>query len=292
MLLTVTLLCFNSCKPDLEIYNPKCKISKIWYRSEVGDPDETYIYDKHDKLLEQIVMENGESFDFEYNKDKSISKIVHVGADYTEQIAFKSTKRLVDSMSYYVDGVVRMAMTVFHNEDTKRIDSIREVYDREFFEQFLKKSERRPLYNKFVGNYDEIYDIVSKSQCKDLQLHAIKRFTYDPGKHKDYKNISTYEEEYPSEKTKVVHSITYNVALYNPFYGMTFAYAGYDGYYVNAKISERVETLINGTVSKTEDIVYNYDGTHYLNDKNFPRQFITISSTNNVPVHTYILYKK
>ena len=50
--------------------------------------------------------------------------------------------------------------------------------------------------------------------------------------------------------------------------------------------------MVAGSLSKVVDIVYNYEGLHYMNDKHYPREFVTISSETNVPRHTYILYKK
>ena len=94
---------FSSCKPDEEIYNPKCRISKIWYRSEVGNPNETFLYDSKGNL-EEIVVDSLYSFKFSYNKDKTVSQIVHVGKNYTENIAFEWTDRLVDKMTYTIDG--------------------------------------------------------------------------------------------------------------------------------------------------------------------------------------------
>ena len=92
----------TSCKPDEEIYNPTCKISKIWYRSDVGDPNEVYVYDSKGKQLQQIVVDSLYTFDFSYNKDKTVSKIVHVNEDgYTETIDFKWTNQLVDKMTYH-----------------------------------------------------------------------------------------------------------------------------------------------------------------------------------------------
>ncbi|MDY6327433.1 MAG: hypothetical protein SPL47_09000 [Bacteroidales bacterium] len=282
---------FSSCKPDEEIYNPKCRISKIWYKSEVGDPAETFVYAKNGKTLNQIVCANGESYDFSYNKDKSVSQIVHKGSDYTEEIKLESTNRLVDRMSYFIDGVLRMEMIVTHDDDTRRITTIEETYDREFFEAYLK-SRPHPLYDRFVGNYDEVLRIVEENPTRDLVFHSRKTFTYDPGKKKEYNNISTYVEEFPSAQTVVTHTITYDPESFNPFYGLPFVYADYAGYYVNNKLSEHIETVVAGNMSRVENIVYSYDGVNYMNNKNYPRQFVTTSDRNNVPEHTYILYKK
>jgi hypothetical protein len=289
--------CFTSCKPDEEIYNPKCKISKIWYRSDVGDPNEVYVYDDKSKELQQIIIDDLYSFDFSYNKDKTVSKIVHVGEDYTETIDFQWTDRLLDKMTYTIDGAVRLEYTFYRHTDKKdpavgRIDYIEEMYDREFYDQYFWKNRRHPLYDKVFGNYEQIAEISSKADSKDLMMYSIKRFTYDPGKKKKYENISQYVEEFPIAQTVVTHTFQYDLESYNPFYGLPFAYADMAGYYVNLKTNEHVETVVAGSMSKVEDFSYNYNGLHYMNDKGYPRQFVTISSLNNIPVHTYILYKK
>ena len=297
LLVAFLVTCFTSCKPDEEIYNPKCKISKIWYRSDVGDPNEVYVYDDKSKELQQIIIDDLYSFDFSYNKDKTVSKIVHVGEDYTETIDFQWTDRLLDKMTYTIDGAVRLEYTFYRHTDKKdpavgRIDYIEEMYDREFYDQYFWKNRRHPLYDKVFGNYEQIAEISSEADSKDLMMYSIKRFTYDPGKKKKYENISQYVEEFPIAQTVVTHTFQYDLESYNPFYGLPFAYADMAGYYVNLKTNEHVETVVAGSMSKIEDFSYNYNGLHYMNDKGYPRQFVTISSLNNIPVHTYILYKK
>ena len=291
---------FTSCKPDEEIYNPNCKISKIWYRSnsDWDHPNERYVYDSKDKLLQEIIVDSVYSFKFTYNKDNTISQIVHVGEDYTETVALQWTDRLLDKMTYTIDGAVRLDYTFHRHTDKKdpaktRIDYIEEMYDREFYDQYFWKSgKKHPLYDKVFGNFEEIAEIFDKSASKDLMMYSVKRFVYDPGKHKDYENISTYVEEFPIAQTVVTHTYTYDLKSYNPFYGLPFAYADVKGYYYNLPTSEHVETMVAGSLSKVVDIVYNYEGLHYMNDKHYPREFVTISSETNVPRHTYILYKK
>jgi hypothetical protein len=148
------------------------------------------------------------------------------------------------------------------------------------------------LYDKVFGDYEKISEIVRTSESKDLIMYSVKRFTYDPGKHKTYDNIATYVEEFPIKQTVITHSYTYDLKSYNPFYGLVFAYADMKGYYLNLPVSEHVETVVAGNLSKVEDISFSYDGMHYMNDKHYPRQWVTLSSETNVPTHTYILYKK
>lgn len=292
---------FSSCKPDEEIYNPTCKISKIWYLSDVGEPNEVYIYNEKTKDLDKIVVDSLYSFDFTYNKDHSISKIVHVGKNYTEEVAFQTTNRLVDKMTYSMDGEVRLEYT-FHRIDDKkdkaysRIDYIEVMYDAAFYEPYFddisNRSLKHPLYDRVFGDYNRIAEIFASRESKDLMLFSVKRFTYDPGKHKKYENISKYVEEFPIEQTVITHTYQYDLSAYNPFYGLPFAYADVTGYYKNLVTAEHYEKVVKGNLSKVIDIAYSYDGLHYMNDKGYPRQFVTLSTENNIPRHTYILYKK
>ena len=293
---------FSSCKPDEEIYNPTCKISKIWYLSDVGEPNEVYIYDEKTKDLDKIIVDSVYSFDFTYEKDHSIKQIVHVGKNYTEQIDFQTTDRLVDKMTYTIDGEVRLEYTFHRNENKKdkayqRIESIDVMYDVAFYEQYFddisNKIKRHPLYDKIIGDYEQIAKIVAARQTKDLVMYSVKRFTYDPGKHKKYENLSQYVEEFPREKTTITHTYQYDLNAYNPFYGLPFAYADIAGYYKNLKVAEHIEEVVAGSAPKVTDITYDYSGMHYMNDKGYPRQFVTRSTeTNNIPRYTYILYKK
>ena len=297
LMLAVLATAFTTCKPDEEIYDPTCKISKIWYRSDVGSPNEVYVYDNKGGRLQQIVVDSLYSFDFSYNKDKTVNKIVHVGEDYTETIDFQWTDRLVDKMTYTIDGAVRLEYTFYRHIDKKdpakgRLDSIVEMYDSEFYEEYYWKSDRHPLYDKVFGNYEQIADIMTKRKANDLVMYSVKHFTYDPGKHKDYNNIETYVEEFPIAQTVVTHTYQYDLESYNPFYGLPFAYADMKGYYYNLPVSEHVETVVAGYPYKVEDITYSYNGEHFMNDKHYPRQFVTRSSENNIPLRTYILYKK
>ncbi len=297
LLVAFLVTAFTSCKPDEEIYDPTCKISKIWYRSDVGSPNEVFVYDSKDKQLQQIVVDSLYSFDFSYNKDKTVSKIVHVGKDYTETVDFQWTDQLVDKMTYTIDGAVRLEYTFHRNNNKKdkafgRIDSIQETYDRVFFDEYYWKNKRHPLYDKVFGNYEEISEIAANANSKDLVMYSVKYFTYDPGKKEKYENISKYVEVFPIAQTVVTHIYHYDLNSYNPFYGLPFAYADMAGYYLNLKTAEHIETEVAGNLSKVEDIIYKYDGLHYMNDKGYPRQFVTVSSINNIPVHTYILYKK
>ena len=301
LLVAFLVTAFTSCKPDQEIYDPVCKISKIWYRSDVGSPNEVFLYDDKGKQLQQIVVDSLYSFDFSYNKDKTVSKIVHNGVNYTETIDLQWTDRLVDKMTYQVDGAVVLEYTFYRNSNEKdkafgRIDSIEVMYDGVFYDPYFddisNRNLKHPLYDKVFGDYKEIAEVFTHNESKDLRMYSVKKFTYDPGEKEKYENISKYVEEFPIVQRVVTHTYQYDLNSYNPFYGLPFAYADMAGYYVNLKTAEHIETVVAGNLSKVEDIVYQYNGIHYMNDKGYPRQFVTISSENNIPIHTYILYKK
>lgn len=298
-MVAVLATAFTSCKPDEEIYDPTCKISKIWYRSDVGSPNEVYVYDDKGKQLQQIVVDSLYSFDFSYNKDKTVSKIVHVDKYFTEEIDFQWTDRLVDKMTYTINGVVEAEYTFHRHTDKKdpakgRIDSIETWANVAFYDSLFinPKISKYPLFTKVFGLDENIADVVLKSASKDMKMYSVKRFTYDPGKHKDYNNIIQYVDSFPIAQRVVTHVFQYDLNSYNPFYGLPFAYADVKGYYYNLPVSEHVETVVAGSLYEVEDFVYSYEGLHYMNDKHYPRQFVTISSKNNVPTHTYILYKK
>lgn len=292
---------FSCSKPDQEIYNPTCKISKIWYLSDVGEPNEVYIYNDKTKDLEQIIVDSIYSFDFTYDKDHSIQKIVHVGKNYTEQVDFETTDRLVDKMTYTVDGEVCLEYTFHRNENKKdkafqRIESIDVMYNAAFYEPYFdditNRSLKYPLYDRVIGDYGDVAKMVAEIGSKDLVLFSVKTITYDPGKREKYENISQYVEEFPRSQTVITHTYQYNVEAYNPFYGLPFAYADLAGYYKNLKVSEHIEKVVAGSAHEPIDITYSYEGQHYMNDKGYPRQFVTLSTENNIPRHTYILYKK
>lgn len=286
----VVAVTFSSCKPDEEIYNPRCKISKIWYRSDVGDPDETYHYDKKG-ILESIDIDSAESYQFTYNKDKTVSKIVHVGEDYTETITMAYTRRLVHKIVYAVNDTVRQEITFTRDKETDRIASSTETYDVAFFHQYSFMNKYR-LYSTFMGNIGEMSRLVSAPTTKGLTVRCEKTFVYYPGKNKKYENLQQVVEKYPDSQEEITRTYTYDTETYNPFYGLPYAYTGYAGYYLNNKLTERVDIKTRGINTRTTIITYNYSGAHYLNDKKYPRQFVSTSSENNIPIHTYILYVK
>ena len=282
------VVALSSCKPDDEIYNRKCKISKIWYLSNVGPANEVYTYDKK-HVLTNITIDSLETYDFAYNKDKTVSEIVHKGKDYTEKIEMIYTDRLVDKIVYSVNDTTRQEVTFTRDEETTRITNINEVYDKSFYDRFsiLNKSS---LYRKFMGDPTRVVEMIRESGAKDLVLHCEKTITYDPGEKEKYENIASIVEVYPDLRQEITRTYQYDVESFNPFYGLPYAYADYAGYYLNNKLVETETIKTAGVISREIVYTYNYTGQHYMNDKKFPRQFTKTSSENNIPRNTYILY--
>ncbi len=282
------VVALSSCKPDDEIYNRKCKISKIWYLSNVGPANEVYTYDKK-HVLTNITIDSLETYDFTYNKDKTVSEIVHKGKDYTEKIEMTYTDRLVDKIVYSVNDTTRQEVTFTRDEETTRITNINEVYDKSFYDRFsiLNKSS---LYRKFMGDPTRVVEMIRESGAKDLVLHCEKTITYDPGEKEKYENIASIVEVYPDLRQEITRTYQYDVESFNPFYGLPYAYADYAGYYLNNKLVETETIKTAGVISREIVYTYNYTGQHYMNDKKFPRQFTKTSSENNIPRNTYILY--
>lgn len=282
---------FSSCKPDDELYKTKCQIYKVWNLSNVGDPDEVWQYSEKGNLLTTITVDSVEVYKFNYNKDKTVESIQHDGVDYNEKIEITYTDRLVDKMVYKVNDTIRQEITFTRDEETTRITDIEELFDKSFYAQYniFKKSG---FYSKFIGDPMEVCAMMRENGAKDLVLHCTKKIVYEQGENKKYENIAMVVETYPDLQQEIIRTYTYDLETYNPYYGLTFAFAGYKGYYLNNKLTETEEIRTHGQVSRVINITYDYSGINYLNSKGFPRQFITRSSAeNNIPRNTYILYR-
>lgn len=291
VLAVFTIGTFTSCQKNVETYQPKCKIKKIWYRSDVYAPNEVYNYD--DKgMLTSITIDSVYSFEFTYNKDKTVSSIYHVGEKYAETVNITyNDEGLMESMTYAVDGQVRQDMKVSRDEETNRIKKIDENYDKDFFDNLVYSKDLR-LYSRMIGDPQAVQQLCREAQDKDLVFRCTKTFTYEEGSKKNFDNISKIVEEYPALRRAVTRTYTYDEESFNPFYGLPFAYADYAGYYLNNKLKETEDVTVEGQLTRSVVYTYSYEGLHYMNNKMYPRQFITISSENNIPIHTYILYLK
>ena len=165
---------FISCDKDEDIYQTKHKVYKIWEVSEVGDPDQTFVYDKKDMLTSIDDYSEVDSthyfFKFTYNDDKTVDIIEHSNALYTESVKIYYMNKLVQRMVYTMDGSVRMEIVFNRDLETTKITRIVEYYDVDYFTGF-EKITKAPLYNRIIGNNEVVNNIYKKNGSKSLTLH-------------------------------------------------------------------------------------------------------------------------
>lgn len=280
-----SLICtFISCDKDEDIYQPKQKIYKIWEVSEVGDPDQTFVYDKKDMLTSIDDYNEADSthyfFKFTYNKDKTVDVIEHSSPLYTESVKMYYMDKLVRRMTYTMDGATRMELVFSRDVETNKITKIYEYYDVDYFTGFDKLS-KAPLYNRIIGLNETIRELIEKNGSKSLTMHCERTIQYTGN------NITSIEEVYPEYSTKITQVLTYDTLSYNPFYGLPFAYKGLLGYSENNRLATYTVSFLNNILVSEFSTNYQY----FLDDESFPRRIITRQSPDYIPRNTYILYQ-
>lgn len=283
---TAALLLFSSCNKKYdEIYNPKSRFSKIWFRSEVGDPDQVFTYNDK-KLITRIHNPKDDTyFNFEYNgKEKKVSKITHMndhGMAESIQLEYDD-KDFVSRLEYTIDGALRQTIT-FTRRNNHTPASMTAEYDKEFFAN-LDEIRSSSFYQTFVGMDESVVKELAKMESKDLVFKSLTLLYFDEEKHNVTKTVTTL----PEYHFVITRNYNYDENL-NPYFELPFAYGDVLSFSKNNKIHEKITTTQYGTISTTVDIQYSYE----YNEKKFPRRIITRSSeTHNVPVNTYILYVK
>lgn len=281
---------FASChKYEESMYNKSdYQIKYIWYKTNSGDPNETFNYDKKKMLTSINILDTSdinyirmENFDFTYNKDKTVKSISHTSDGISETVSFSYLNRYVKYMTYSINGEIRMVSNFFRDDEkSAKITRITEIFDRQFFEdmQLLKKTV---LFPKFVGNLERVSDLAT-ANTKELTLYCEKKITYEG------ENIVSIEESYPTLLKAITTTMTYGDVL-NPYYGLNYCYSNdLLGFSKNALASKTVTTYIDGVLSYTEQTDYQYTD---INKDKYPRMF-TYTSSNNPGIHlrTYITY--
>lgn len=278
------LFTITSCNKDEDIYQPKQKLYKIWELSEVGDPDQTFFYDKKDRITEIDDHDQLDSvhyfFKFTYNDDNTVSTIEHSTLLYTEFVQLFYMDKLVNRMTYSMGGIPRMELIFERDPETTKITKIREYYDVEYFTSF-DKINSASLYRRFIGSKDMIADFYKKNGSKSLTLHCNRTIVYTGN------NITHVTEVYPEYSSKVTFDYTYDTLSFNPYYGLPFTYKGLAGFSENNKISCYVSNFLNNNVMSEEYTTYEY----ILDEYKFPRRMISRKSPENIPFNTYFLYQ-
>lgn len=293
LLLIAVLSCvlFSSCnKYEESMYNKsKHLIQYVWYKSNVGDPNETFTYDKHHLLTDITILDTAhiggvlaENYKFEYNKDKTVSKVFYTDGDLEETITFAYLNKYVKYMSYSINGEVRLLCN-FYRDDEKaaKITRITEVYDHTFFEDMHLLSATS-LYNRFIGNLQEMRDLSTSMNSKALTLYCNKTVTYQG------ENVVSLESEYPDLLKKVVVNFSYADVM-NPYYGLNYAYSDeLLGFSRNMPAEKTISTYYGGNLTESEIIAYDYKD---VNKDKYPRMFTSASSKDaGIAFKTYIHY--
>ena len=278
IILFISLL--SSCTHD-EIYNPKCKISKIWFRSDVGDADQIFNYEKKD--LVSITLQDGLYYYFEYNKDHTVNKITHLNEfNLEESVQLTYVDKYLTKIEYTIDGALREEIN-FVRDVNDNISTITCNYDREFFNS-LDKILQSDFYRTFIGDSPELLKLLAKQDMKSLVLYSISIVTYDEKNH----NITDVVTTIPDYNIVSVTDYSYD-ERFNPYFGLSYVYTGFNGYSKNNKVLERCITKVSGYISTDVTTTYEYQ----YNDLQYPRRIITrASDNNNIPVNTYILFVK
>lgn len=288
----VIILTFASCNKYQEsMYNKSdYQIKYIWHKSNVGNPNEVFSYDKH-KMLTNITITDttdphnliSDNFDFSYNKDKTVKTISYSDGTNSQVIEFAYLNRYVKYMSYSYNGTVRF-MANFYRDDEKaaKITRITETYERAFFEENHLQNEVT-LYDHFIGNRDRIASILSNpDMSKDLSLYCNKTITYSGD------NITMITEEYPDSRKSIVTANTYS-KINNPYFGLNYAYSkDLIGFSKNSLESQTITIFYDGVPTDMELIEYTYPD---VNKDNYPRISTSTSSKHpGIYFKDYITY--
>jgi hypothetical protein len=284
LFISVLVFTLSSCNKDEDVYKTKHKIYKIWEISEVGDPDQTFTYNK-DNLITSIDDYHEEDsthyhFNFTYNKDNTVNNIEHSSSLYLESVQLYYMDKLVNRMTYSMNGQPRLELIFHRDPETTKITEIYEHYDVDFFTGFDKIASA-PLFNSIIGLNDVVSAYYKNNTSKSLTLHCTRTIQFSGN------NITKIHESYPEYSTEITQDLTYDTLSFNPFYGLPYTYKGLLGFSENNQISIYTLYFLNGVVTGDLSTSYQY----YLDDEKFPRRIVTKKSPDFVPVSTYILYQ-
>lgn len=310
----LALFFFSGCDKYDEIYNPKCMISKIWYRSDVN-PDvnpeegihnapanETYYYNEDDQITSIKLADEERIYNFTYDEYGYTTAISYVNKwGLTESISYtykgEKKKKFMTGLEYKIDGVVRQTVAFTRRAD-HTIASVDVSYDREFFHG-LDQIEKSMFYNRFIGYNENAIEVMQKSDSKELTRKSLTQVFYNETSMNIIKTVMTIPDDNYVETT----TYEYDDGL-NPFFEMPFSYcAHYNednhsntrgskynfliGFSKNNKTLEATDIKLLGNGYNYFKIMYTYE----YNEKNYPRKITEKSTTyNEVPTSTYILY--
>lgn len=279
------LFLFIACdKGDQDIYRTKQKIYKIWELSEVGDPDQTYIYDKEGNIEKIDILDRQDSihyyFKFTYNEDKTVASIEHSTPLYVEKVKLYYVSQLVTRITYVMDGATRMEILFQRDAETTKITQIIEYYDVVYFTG-LDKIVKAPLYQKIIGENPMVTTLYKENGSKALTLNCHRKVTYSGD------NIINISDEFPEYSTKVTYDYTYDTLSFNPYYGLPYAYNNLVCYSKNNKSTEYITNFLNDNIMGSQYTTFQY----FLDEYQFPRRVIRRTAPEDIPFNTFFLYQ-
>ena len=286
----VMALFFASCnKYEESMYNKSdYQIKYIWYKSNSGFPNETFTYDKRKMLTNIDIVDSsnmnnilGESFEFKYNKDKTVQSISYTDGEITETVTFAYLNHYVKYMNYSINGDIRMTSNFFRDDEkAAKITRITEIYDRAFFEDMHIYTKMK-LFPRFLGDC-EILKEMAANNSKGLSMYCNKTITYEGD------NIVKIEADYPILRKSITTVQTYSDVL-NPYYGLNYCYSNdLLGFSKNAVSSKVVTNFFDGVPSTALQTDFDYTD---VNKDKYPRIFTYTTDKNpGVYFKTYITY--
>jgi hypothetical protein len=264
------------------------QIQYIWYKSNSGLPNETFTYGKKKMLSHIDIVDSSnlndirtESFEFAYNKDKTVQSISYNDDEMSEMVTFAYLNHYVKYMTYSINGEVRLTCNFFRDDEkAAKITRITEIYDRAFFED-MHIYTKMALYSKFIGDENTL-KILAADNSKGLSIYCNKTITYEG------ENIVKIEADYPVLRKSITTVQNYSEVL-NPYYGLNYCYSNdLLGFSKNAVSSKVVTNYFDGIPSSSIQTDFQYKD---VNKDNYPRMFTYTSNQNpGIYFRTYITY--
>lgn len=253
------LMFVTSCDKD-GIYNPKEKISKIYYDQEGSKVlSESWTWDKN--LLTKVAY--GTSQDeyqlFEYDK-KQVVKITdyYFGVDhgYVSFIYDKASLSKVEA--YNKDNELTESIEVVH--DGKKIIKLTMTsYEQDY--ETLKSISHQRLLSRTLGFFvsKPLIDKIMQANHKSTTYVTTIEFTYD--------GDNVISEKYTDEEVVYTTTYTYDANL-NPFYDGLFSSENSMALSINNPLSANLTATIGGqSFSSTVSYSYVYDGKWPIEQK-------------------------
>jgi hypothetical protein len=258
--LILSMICLTSCKKD-GVYNPKKKISKIFYQYSGGTKqlNETWTWDKN--KLSKIDYGSGYYERFEYDKNQ-ISKIIDSDGDY-QKFTYDGSK--INKIEFYYGNTLYEAYKFEHNGNKISKITIEEYDydDYEYASKSIKNSKRNIL--RFILP-EQFCEKIEKSLSQKKNRKAMETYTTTLKLTWKGNNVEeiVYEDMYDNELYAETSKYTYDKKK-NPF----------DGLLSEIEDSFSKNNVTKMTTTDTDNNYWEYEYS-YSYDGNFPKEVTQI----------------